>query len=340
VKFLLSLLLLAATACGTETNELALRLRALEEGFAHHDLRLTRQLNELLWFQRLDDVALVDKVRFTGPPPRGTNAIAPPQGSNEVVISALTFTPRERSRWRKLPLVVLVHGEIHGNVATDEGVNVVRELVRQGYAVIAPDYRGSSGYGLDYWRLIDYGGREVDDVDAARQFMLERHREIDPKRVGIVGWSHGGLIALLAVFAHPEDYAACYAGVPVSDLEERIRIRGKEYEQLFAAPYHIGKTLAEAPEEYRRRSPTWNAAKLRTPLLIHANTNDEDVTVREIRTLIRALEAAGRPFEHRIYTNAPGGHVFNRIDTPLAVESRTDVWRFLGKHLHPARAVK
>jgi acetyl esterase/lipase len=212
VWVILSLFL--AAGCTTQTKDTAARLQVLEDGFGHLDTRLTRQMNELLWFQRLGDVALVDKVRFTGPPPRTTNNPAPPPGSNEVVISALTFLPRERSPARQLPLIVLAHGEIHGNVASDEDAHIVRELVQQGYAVIAPDYRGSSGYGSDFWRQIDYGGLEVEDVHAARQWMLERYRELDPARVGIIGWSHGGLIALLAVFAHPDDYQACYAGVP------------------------------------------------------------------------------------------------------------------------------
>jgi dipeptidyl aminopeptidase/acylaminoacyl peptidase len=121
----------------------------------------------------------------------------------------------------------------------------------------------------------------------------------------------------------------------VSDLEERIRGRGKGYEELFAAPYHLGKTVAEAPEEYRRRSPAWNAAKLRTPLLIQANTNDEDVNLREVERLIRALQAAEKDFSYHLYTNAPGGHQFNRLDTSLARDSRAEIWHFLASHLHP-----
>jgi dipeptidyl aminopeptidase/acylaminoacyl peptidase len=329
-----------ALACGAQTNDVTRRLDAFEDGLGHLDAKLTRQMNELLWFQRLGDVAVVDKVRFTGPPPRETNNPAPPPGSNEVVVSAFTFLPRNSHRGRKIPLLVFAHGEIHGNVATDEDAHVVRELVQQGYAVIAPDYRGSSGYGGDFWHQIDYGGLEIEDVHAARQWMIEHYREIDARRVGIIGWSHGGLIALLTVFAHPTDYQACYAGVPVSDLEERIRIRGKDYEQLFAAPYHLGQTVAEAPDEYHRRSPAWNAGKLRTPLLVHANTNDQDVTVREVERLIHALQAAEKDFQYRIYTNAPGGHLFNRLDTATAHDSRAEVWQFLARHLHPPHAAQ
>jgi len=331
--FWVVVLLTTCAACGDETNEVARRLQAVEEGLSHLETRLSRQMNELLWMQRLGEVAIIDKVRFTGPPPHAVDKPTPPAGSNEVVVSALTFIPRHRHHAGKVPLIVFAHSEIHGNLVNDEEAHVVLELVQQGYAVIAPDYRGSSGYGADFWKQIDYGGLEIEDVQAARKWMLERHPEINPNRVGMIGWSHGGLIALLTVFAHPEDYQVCYAGAPVSDLEERIRIRGKGYEQLFAAPYHLGKTVAEAPEEYHRRSPARNAEKLHTPLLIHANTNDEDVKFEEVQKLIEALQAAHKEFSYHIYTNAPGGHLFNRLDTAQGRQSRAEIWRFLAKYL-------
>ena len=284
MRLLLPLIFLLATfvARGADTSELSARLDSLGESFGHTDAKISRQLNELLWFQRLGDVAQVDKIRFTGPPPSGTNGIAPAPGSNDVIISAMTFVPREHPRGSKLPLVVFVHGEIHGNVASDEDAVIVRELVQQGYAVIAPDYRGSSGYGGVLWEQIDYGGLEVEDVHAARQAMLDLHPAISTNRVGIIGWSHGGAIAFLTVARHPEAYQVCYAGVPVSDLESRIRAMGTNYENFFAARYHVGKTLSEAPEEYHRRSAAWNVDKLRTPLLVHANTSDEDVPFAEV----------------------------------------------------------
>jgi dipeptidyl aminopeptidase/acylaminoacyl peptidase len=126
----------------------------------------------------------------------------------------------------------------------------------------------------------------------------------------------------------------------VSDLETRILAMGTNYESQFAARYHVGKTLSEAPEEYRRRSAAWNVANLRTPLLIHANTSDDDVPFAEVQKLLAALKASGRTFEQHIYTNAPGGHHFNRLDTPLARESRNEIWRFLAKYLSPARPAK
>jgi dipeptidyl aminopeptidase/acylaminoacyl peptidase len=276
------LLLTLASPPYSEANDITNSVRELGESMAHLDAKLTRQMNELLRRQRLSGAALVDHVRFTGPPPVGTNGTPALAGSNNVVLAALTFLPRKHPK-RKIPLIISVHGEIHGNVVSDEDSHVVQELVDQGYGVIAPDYRGSSGYGADFWKLIDYGGLEIEDVEAARKFALERYPErLDARRVGIIGWSHGGLIALLTVFAHPKEYQACYAGVPVSDLEERIRIRGKDYERLLALGVaETGQAGGnDVREEYHRRSPAWNAQKLTTPLLIQANTNDTCCAIR------------------------------------------------------------
>ena len=89
----------------------------------------------------------------------------------------------------------------------------------------------------------------------------------------------------------------------------------------------------EDVEEYRRRSPAWNAHKLRTPLLVHTSTNDRDVHVLEVEHLIKSLQAADKSFEYKIYEDAPGGHSFNRLDTRLARESRSEIYEFLARYL-------
>jgi len=170
--------------------------------------------------------------------------------------------------------------------------------------------------------------------------MLETHDNLDPERVGIMGWSHGGMITLMNLFDHPKDYKVGYAGVPVSDLVARMGYKGDGYRELFSAPYHIGKTAEDNVNEYRRRSPAWNAEKLQTPLLIHTTTNDEDVNVLEVEHLIHALKAADKKFEYKIYKDAPGSHEFNRLDTKLAKESRAEIYRFLTQHLRPPNPAK
>jgi dipeptidyl aminopeptidase/acylaminoacyl peptidase len=314
-------------------------LHDLAEARQFAEEALARRMNDQALFQRLGDLAEVDKVRYTGPPPRVIPNPTAQGAGNPVIIPAWTFLPRKHVAGKKLPLVILVHGGVHGNLDSSY-MNVLRELLRQGYAVLAPEYRGSKGYGKEYWQLIDYGGLEVEDVFAGKKWMLENHDNIDPKRVGIMGWSHGGLITLMNLFAHPKEFQVGFAGVPVCDLVARMGYKGQGYRDLFSAPYHIGKTAEEDVKEYRRRSPAWNAEKLQTPLLIHTTTNDEDVNVLEVEHLIKALKAAERKFEHKIYKDAPGGHEFNRIDTKLAKESRAEVYRFLAKYLDPPHPVK
>ena len=314
------------------------RLRALEEGLGFLQQALSKDIDDLMWIRALDDIAVVDKVRYTGPPAR-VNPNPTGQGAgNPVIITAYTFIPKKYASG-KIPLLVYVHGGVHSNFESS-AVHMVREMVDQGYAVIAPDYRGSTGYGREFWRLIDYGGLENDDVLAGKQWMLENYSNIDPERVGIIGWSHGGMITLMNIFDHPKDYKVAYAGVPVSDLVARMGYKSQSYRDLFSASYHLGKTADENVAEYRKRSPAFNAEKLQIPLLIHTNTNDEDVNVLEVEHLITALKAAGKQFEYKIYQNAPGGHAFNRLDTKLAKESRAEIYRFLAKYLNPPNPVK
>jgi dipeptidyl aminopeptidase/acylaminoacyl peptidase len=312
----------------------AQRPAALEEklGFIEHDL--TKKIDDLMLFRRLEDVAVVDKIRYTGPPPRVIKNPTGQGAGNPVIINAYTFFPRNADPQAKLPLLILVHGGVHGDFNSNN-VHILRELIQQGYAVLAPEYRGSTGYGKDFWHLIDYGGLETEDVFAGRQWMLDNYDNLDRDRVGIMGWSHGGMITLMNLFAHPKEYQAGYAGVPVCDLVARMGYKDQAYRDQFSAPYHIGKTAEEDVNEYRRRSPAWNADKLETPLLIHTTTNDEDVNVLEVEHLIKSLKAGGKQFEHKIYQNAPGGHDFNRIDTKLAKESRAEAYRFLARYLKP-----
>jgi dipeptidyl aminopeptidase/acylaminoacyl peptidase len=298
-----------------------------------------KRVDDLMWHFSLGDIAQIDKIEYTSlPPTRNPNPRAPGAG-NPLIIRAYTFIPKNLDRSRKQPLIVFCHQGVHANEDTRDA-HVFRELLEQGYSIISADYRGSTGYGRGFYEQIDYGGREVDDVYLSGQWMLETYPFLDPKRVGVIGWSHGGLITLMDIFAHPDAYAVAYAGVPVSDLVSRMGYEPAGYQSLYSAPYHIGKTVREDIMEYRRRSPVFHAKELATPLLIHTNTNDEDVNVLEVQHLIEALKAEGKKFDYKIYDNAPGGHYFNRIDTKAARESRMEIWRFLAGYLKPDHAVK
>jgi dipeptidyl aminopeptidase/acylaminoacyl peptidase len=309
---------------------------AAPQGGGNANDTVLKALDDIMWVQKLSDIADVDKVAYTGPPPAHiTNRTAPGAG-NPLIIRAYTFIPKKMDRTKKQPLLVLAHQGLHGNVSSTELGHVIREMMEHGYAVIAPDYRGSTGYGQGFQNQIDYGGKEVDDVLAGKAWMLDRYPFLDPTRVGAIGWSHGGFITLMQILTHPDaGYAVAYAGVPVSDLVLRMGYETAAYQAQYSASYHIGKSVRDDIKEYEKRSPITYAAKLNIPLLIHTNTNDEDVNVLEVQRMIMALKAEGKKFEYKIYEDAPGGHMFNRLDTKLARESRDEVYAFLGKVLKP-----
>jgi dipeptidyl aminopeptidase/acylaminoacyl peptidase len=341
---LTALLLLVAASAAAQGPDLAQVQRTLErqqQSLGHRIDVLERQIDNLMFFQRLGAIAEIDIVRLTGPALRYQPNPTAQGAGNPFRFYAYVFIPKDLDRTRKQPLIVFPHGGVHAYFTTG-ATNVLRELLTQGYTVIAPDYRGSTGYGRGTYEAIDYGGLETEDSWASRTFMLENYDFLDPDRVGLVGWSHGGLHALMNIFDHPGDYAVAYAGVPVSDLVARMGYKSDGYRDLYSAPYHIGKTADQNVAEYRKRSPAWNAERYQgTPLLIHTNTNDEDVNVLEVEHLIKSLKATGKTgFEYKIYQDAPGGHSFNRLDTKLARESRREIWVFLARYLNPPKPVK
>jgi dipeptidyl aminopeptidase/acylaminoacyl peptidase len=290
---------------------------------------VSKAVDDVYWHFKVGDLAAIDKITIAASKPiRMANPTGQGAG-NPLLIYAYTFVPKSIGP-RKAPLIVYIHGGVHGSFDTGDA-HILRELLEQGYVVVAPEYRGSTGYGQGYYDQIDYGGSEIDDSHDIRNWAVENIPQVDGRRVGIIGWSHGGYHTLFNIFHWPDDYQVAYAGVPVSDLVQRMGYKSQGYRDLFAG--FIGKQAVDDPAEYRRRSPVNHVQKLKTPLLVHTTTNDEDVNVMEVEHLIEALKAAGKSFEYKIYENAPGGHAFNRIDTRLARESRREIWAFLARHL-------
>jgi len=324
--------------------ELMNAVKDLDNSFSSLDHRLDvieKNIDDLLWFDRVGDVAFVDKIYITGPPPAKESNPTGQGAGNPLKFWSYVFIPRDADPSKKYPLLVFPHGGVHANFTTYY-THIIREMVAQGYIVVAAEYRGSTGYGAGMYRRIDYGGLEVEDVDASRKYMIDNYDIVDKDRVGVIGWSHGGLIGLFCIFDHPEAYRACFAGVPVSDVIARMGYKDDEYRDLYSAPYHIGKTADEDVAEYRRRSPAWQVDRYRnTPLLIHTNTNDEDVNVLEVEHLIKSLKAAGKEnFRYKIFEDMPGGHSFDRMDYREARRIRFDIYNFLNAELKPPKPCK
>jgi dipeptidyl aminopeptidase/acylaminoacyl peptidase len=266
--------------------------------------------------------------------------------AGELEIPAFVFEPLTLAGPAAHPALVWVHENIRGHLY-EHYIPYVREAVRQGYVVIAPEYRGSIGYGKAFYDALDYGGAEVDDVVTALEVLRERYPHVDPGRVGIAGWSHGGMIALLAVFRHPAAFEAAVAIVPVSNLFQRLAWKGLEHLRVIDPQNRLGGPPSENRQIYRDRSPLFHVDRLQIPLLVHVADNDDDVNIEEGMQLIDALRARKPQLsETKVYRNPPGGHTFDRrvaaglwqpVNSPEQSDSWTRVWAFLARALEPSR---
>ena len=345
---IVTFLFLAGWLSGQSNEELLEEIKALRDqvsNLRHSFNAINKAVDDIAMYNKLSDIAFIDKLELTGPPLgeqklKATNGNGNPlYYTNPYRIKTYLFVPRDIDPGKKYPLLVFPHGGVHSNFNSGYA-HIVRELLAQQYIVVAPEYRGSTGYGRGHYEAIDYGGLEVQDVKACRDYMVENYEQVDANRIGILGWSHGGLITLMNLFQYPGEYQVGYAGVPVSDLVARMGYKTQRYRDLYSADYHIGKSAYQDTEEYKRRSPAWQAHRLQDPLLVYSNTNDSDVQVLEVEHLVKSLQAANRDFEYKIYEDIPGGHKFDRLDTNFARGIRLQVYQFLGKYLQPPRPFK
>ncbi|HUQ21349.1 MAG TPA: prolyl oligopeptidase family serine peptidase [Gemmatimonadaceae bacterium] len=289
--------------------------------------RMFKRLTDLSFMTQLGPEMIVRKVTYSG--------------ADQLPIPAYLFAPKDTTRRRAA--LIFVHDGIHGDLS-DGYVPHIRSLVREGYVIVAPEYRGSTGYGKAFYDSIDYGGKEVDDVLATREFFRGYAPYADLGRLGIIGWSHGGFITLHSIFRHPEYFRVAVAHVPVADLPTRMRTHDEAYQKLFSDQRGYGGTLSQRPQPYIARSPIAHVRELKTPLLVHAASNDDDVFIIENRNLRDSMVAAGKEraglYRYREFADPPGGHGFNRIQTREAKESWDETLSFLRKYLHPDRVPK
>lgn len=264
-------------------------------------------------------------------------------------IPAYVFSPLAPRGPRAHAAMVWVHGGVHGNWDT-QYLPFIIEAVQRGYVIVAPDYRGSTGYGAGLYNAIDYGGKEVDDVEDAVDLLGQRP-EVDPARIGIMGWSHGGFIAAhLLMRGSRSRFVAGAAIVPVTNLVFRLSYKGPGYQRSFSTQQELLGLPFEKRDEYIRRSPYYHVDSLQRPILVHVATNDTDVDFVEARPLVDALIARKSDLaETRIYVDptpgpASGGHTFSRRvnresmlreDSPEQVDSWNRTWAFFERWLKP-----
>jgi dipeptidyl aminopeptidase/acylaminoacyl peptidase len=268
---------------------------------------------------------------------------------DDLEIPAYLFLPLQQRGPRGHAAMIWVHGGVHSDW-TEILLPFVKEAVARGYVILAPDYRGSTGYGAAFYNAIDYGGKEIDDVVSGFDYLARAVPQVDSARVGIMGWSHGGFITAHSLFRDRHPFKAGVAMVPVTNLLYRLSRKGPGYQRSFATQAGLRGLPFEKTDEYLRRSPLYHVDKLRVPMLVHVATNDQDVNYDEDVQMVYALRSQKADLaETKVYVNPPGwggsvGHSFNRRvdprtlerdDTPEQIDSWNRVWTFFEWNLRP-----
>ncbi|MGQ0648185.1 MAG: alpha/beta hydrolase family protein [Gemmatimonadaceae bacterium] len=273
--------------------------------------------------------------------------IAYKSSADGMEIPAHLFQPLNKRGTRGHAAMIWVHGGVHGNWGTSM-FPFVKEAVERGYVIIAPDYRGSTGYGKAHHNAIDYGGKEVDDAMSAVEY-LKTLPHVDQDRLGMMGWSHGGFITAHSLFRDRHPFKGGAAIVPVTNLVFRLSYKGPGYARSFSTQDGIQGLPFEKPDEYIKRSPLYSVEKLRVPILVHVATNDEDVNYVEDQQLVWKLRALKPELaETKVYVDpAPWGgsvgHAFSRrvdstltrVDSPEQIDSWNRTWVFFEWLLRP-----
>ncbi len=228
------------------------------------------------------------------------------KGAGDVPVEGILELPPDATPGDKLPLVV----EIHGGPTTASLFKAQywiygRTLLpAQGFAVLCPNYRGSTGYGDAF--VTDLIGHEndldVEDILRGVEALVERGIA-DPARLAVSGWSNGGYLTN-CVITRTDRFKAAISGAGIVDT---IMEWGANDEPAYAMVFKQGLPWTAA-EKYHRASPTYQLGKVRTPTLIHVGGNDERCPPGHSRMLYRALkEYLHVPTELVVYPGEPHG---------------------------------
>jgi dipeptidyl aminopeptidase/acylaminoacyl peptidase len=229
----------------------------------------------------------------------------------------LTLPPG--SDGKNLPAIVLPHG---GPDARDEWAFswLPQYLANRGFAVLQPNYRGSTGYGTNWFQKNGFQSWRIaiGDVDDGGRWLLKQGIAA-PDKIAIVGWSYGGYAALQSAVLDPGLYKAVVAIAPVTDLQTLLdREQGLSDYKLLEAQIGKGPHIVEG-------SPARNAERIKVPVLMFQGDLDMNVAIEQSRIMESRLKAAGgnverieyKGLDHQLDDDKVRAEMLDRIDTFL-----------------------
>tara|TARA_B110000503_G_scaffold16209_1_gene23051 strand:+ start:882 stop:2819 length:1938 start_codon:yes stop_codon:yes gene_type:complete len=252
------------------------------------------------------------------------------------VIPAIYYVPKQASAENKVPAMVWVHGGPGGQ--TKQGFSsLIQYMVNHGYAVLAVNNRGSSGYGKTFYQMDDlnHGEKDLQDCVEGKNWLASQS-EIDGDKIGIIGGSYGGYMTMAALTFTPEEFDVGVNLFGVTNWIRTLKSIPPYWESQRKSLYlELGDPYTADSIRLKQISPLFHTDKVTKPLIVLQGSQDPRVLQVESDEIVAGVRKNGVPVEYVLFEDE--GHGFVKKENQI--ESYSRILKFLDKHLKKEKAL-
>ena len=254
-----------------------------------------------------------------------------------VEIPAIYYLPHQASADNKVPAMVWVHGGPGGQ--SRQGFNsLIQYMTNHGYAVLAVNNRGSSGYGKTFYQMDDknHGEKDLQDCVEGKNW-LAKQPEINGDKIGIIGGSYGGYMTMAALTYTPEEFNLGVNLFGVTNWMRTLKSIPPYWESFRESLYkELGDPFSADSVRLKRISPLFHTDKVTKPLIVLQGAQDPRVLQVESDEIVAGVKKNGVPVEYVLFEDE--GHGFVKKENQIEANRR--IVKFLDKHLKGGKTPK
>jgi dipeptidyl aminopeptidase/acylaminoacyl peptidase len=272
-----------------------------------------------------------------------TSALNPEINSNDLVdaqvvryksfdgqeVPAIFYRPKQASGGRRVPALVWIHGGPGGQSRAGYS-QAIQYFVNHGYAILAVNNRGSSGYGKSFYKMDNqnHGDKDLKDCVWGKKWLASQSY-IDPNKIGIYGGSYGGFMSLAGIIQYPNEFKVGVDLFGVTNWLRTLKSVPPYWESFKKALYEEMGDPEKDSVRLHNISPLFNTDKIKTPLLVLQGTNDPRVLQVESDEIVAGARKNGTPVEYVLFPDE--GHGFRKKENQIKAAKVT--LDFLEKYL-------
>jgi protease II len=244
-------------------------------------------------------------------------------------VPAIFYKPKQASGGRKVPALVWVHGGPGGQSRAGYS-QAIQYFVNHGYAILAVNNRGSSGYGKSYYKMDNqnHGDKDLKDCVWGKKWLASQSY-IDASKIGIYGGSYGGFMSLAGIIQYPNEFKVGVDLFGVTNWLRTLKSVPPYWESFKKALYDEMGDPEKDSVRLHNISPLFNTDKIKTPLLVLQGTNDPRVLQVESDEIVAGARKNGTPVEYVLFPDE--GHGFRKKENQIKAAKVT--LDFLDKYL-------